>query len=661
MFRFHHDRQNRRSRVRKRASGDNLQVALKETVDALPKILFYNGKRGEPMNRTLSTIFFSFVLLLTVQSQAAILVFEPGGTYSTQATLDAAATDGAVAGKTVVVTSALSAAESNCSSGAWPADRALKVEKGGSIGNTTTLTINSSFSAPVVQVFAGSGTVIFGKIPPVIHPEWWGVTGTADDVAIQKAINSVGDTTTIRGGKIALTQGYDVANTILVYNKSIELEGLGFGNKQNSVPTYLRWTGSAGQPLVKIQSSRGVKLRNLRLIGNTTNKPSAAIDFFVNNHSYGGEADISQNSFNVIENVWIGAYDGLDTAQSGGSTDFQFTNGILYDGDNTGNNYDKFSNVRISLCNVGVNESSNMFGNNVYVGLNVTFCPIGVQTYCPISGSNWFFDNNSTADLSIQGDGRINLTEFSSERSARLANIPCGRLTIHGGSFSRNSVTFGGTIVDGTGGDPVVLSLYDFSLQNDGSQPYTGTPLFSFTSSNDSSVKSFTGRNIRGMTPAMLNMNPNGGNQLQNVFVDVEVIGDSSNPSYFIRNTIGPTAYGSTDTVDATRHDMPVNLNLKQALLLGKQTALANTATPSVADGGWFYGYNRTVNPITQFTNGKLGQIIVIQNNAGTLKIANNANIHMNSRTTLVGGNMVLSVGDTAMFMQNSSNHWMQL
>ena len=60
----------------------------------------------------------------------AILVFSPNGTYVTKPTLEAARTSADCAGKTVVVTTALTAAQSAIAA-AWPADRALRVEKSG--------------------------------------------------------------------------------------------------------------------------------------------------------------------------------------------------------------------------------------------------------------------------------------------------------------------------------------------------------------------------------------------------------------------------------------------------------------------------------------------------------------------------------------------------
>ena len=116
----------------------------------------------------------------------AILVFSPNGTHVTKPTLEAARTSADCAGKTVVVTTALTAAQSNITA-AWPADRTLEVKKGGSIANTTAFPILSaaSFEAGEHLVFAGSpGTVTF-PLGSVVSVAWFGadLTGVLDSTA----------------------------------------------------------------------------------------------------------------------------------------------------------------------------------------------------------------------------------------------------------------------------------------------------------------------------------------------------------------------------------------------------------------------------------------------------------------------------------------------
>jgi len=133
--------------------------------------------------RLLTTILLTcWLLTCCTPLYAAILVQSSNGTYTAVSTLSAAATMPAAAGHTVVVTSALSAVQSNISSAtvhAWPSDRDLQFEKGGSIGNTTTFRYNGSMSRwPSAQVFSGTGVVAL----PYARPQWFGGdnTGVAD-------------------------------------------------------------------------------------------------------------------------------------------------------------------------------------------------------------------------------------------------------------------------------------------------------------------------------------------------------------------------------------------------------------------------------------------------------------------------------------------------
>lgn len=127
----------------------------------------------------------------------AILVMSTNGTYTTKTTLEVARTALDVVGKTVVVTTALTEAQSNILA-AWPADRALKVEKGGSIvfsspvtflgkvvmssGSKITtdnsLVFGGGFDAPPNYLLDASGFVQFLNIDK-IYPQWFGAMGDA--------------------------------------------------------------------------------------------------------------------------------------------------------------------------------------------------------------------------------------------------------------------------------------------------------------------------------------------------------------------------------------------------------------------------------------------------------------------------------------------------
>lgn len=114
------------------------------------------------MTRFLLTL--ATLLILTGQSWAAILISNVNGGLETTTvtTLDAARTGASYANKTITVTSALTQAQSNIT-GAWPADRTLKIEKGGSIANSTAFVINGPFYGSPNCFKGTDGTVSFGE------------------------------------------------------------------------------------------------------------------------------------------------------------------------------------------------------------------------------------------------------------------------------------------------------------------------------------------------------------------------------------------------------------------------------------------------------------------------------------------------------------------
>ena len=174
----------------------------------------------------------------------AILVFSPNGTYVTKPTLEAARTSADCAGKTIVVTSALTVAQSSITA-AWPDDRALEVKKGGSIASTTGLyqvfvedegaitpeqfgAIGDSISHPLSTKFATLADA------QVLYPHAVALTDEIDWCAWQAAVNSIYAKnlvySTLIGqnyaqGKIKASRAYIVNRTITLNLMKIEVEG----------------------------------------------------------------------------------------------------------------------------------------------------------------------------------------------------------------------------------------------------------------------------------------------------------------------------------------------------------------------------------------------------------------------------------------------------
>ena len=143
-------------------TGDPIRAAFDKTNDNFSELLA--AVSGVPPE----TVTLNFDDMVAIQSKLSSYKFVPGD----YATLELARTEVGAAGKTVVVTTPLTEAQSNITA-AWSADRALKVEKGGSIANSTEFIFaaNAVFNAGNYQSFSGAGAVTFNN--DVGNPVGW--------------------------------------------------------------------------------------------------------------------------------------------------------------------------------------------------------------------------------------------------------------------------------------------------------------------------------------------------------------------------------------------------------------------------------------------------------------------------------------------------------
>jgi hypothetical protein len=114
------------------------------------------------------------------------------------------------------------------------------------IPNGVTVTFNGGLQAGLFNIFncSGTGDVVLPSITTsTTYPEWWGAKGdgTTDDVtAINKCIAAT------VGGKVVFSSlEYAVSSSVIIAHGFIELEGIFFKNRTNSVKTLKSLSTSA--------------------------------------------------------------------------------------------------------------------------------------------------------------------------------------------------------------------------------------------------------------------------------------------------------------------------------------------------------------------------------------------------------------------------------
>lgn len=290
----------------------------------------------------------------------------------------------------------------------------------------------------------------------------------ADDApAIQAAVDYVGDTSFNgpRSGTVVVIPGpCAIGSTVVVRRKAITIEGRGWGGRADPSPTrsYLRWIGPAGVPMLQVQDAMGVQIRNLRFIGSTSNRPSAALNINDTNDGWPLHAD-------TYENLSMGfglADGGLDSGP-------QFDYGILLDGAGINNAEQTFRNIDINGAAIhGVHSGSIQSVNEVFDSLYVGYSPVGVYNAGQMSGTNWGFAGNGsdleTPQVSDQGQsssGTFYVRNLFSEWSGRLAVLRGNaKLVIDGGSWNGSGANADGRVIDAVNDRRKTVVIRDFQF-----------------------------------------------------------------------------------------------------------------------------------------------------------------------------------------------------
>lgn len=319
--------------------------------------------------------------------------------------------------------------------------------------------------------------------------------GTTDNTtAFQAAVDTLGSTANTRRSGITLVIPGPtiISSTITIQQKSFTLRGNGWGrlDDTNGRASYLRWTGAAGSPMLKlINCEGGMRIQDLAFKGNTGAKPSAAIEL--------NQAAGIANSSLYFENLVIGS------SSTGDDPGDQFVDGITTSGLNANNAEQYFNNINISGCSGrGINQGHQQNGNWNLNHIGITQCGVGVQFCSTVRGGLWVFSLNdvdikfpTADDLGNAIIPRVTLDRYFSEQSGRMLYADNGNFEFvcYQGDFAIAATSHAdGRIVyqESTSQPPWCrFEIHDFTFLQTAAPP--GAPHLAFKSKAGSGVPRF--------------------------------------------------------------------------------------------------------------------------------------------------------------------------
>jgi hypothetical protein len=292
----------------------------------------------------------------------------------------------------------------------------MSVKDFGAIGDGT--------SRPLSTYFATLGEA------QAIYPHATALTDEVDWAGIQAAVNwhtNAASPTNQRAGSLLLDGCFNINKTVTISQKGIVFQGLGWGvTYAPDKGSYLRWTGSAGSPMALVDEGWGTWFKDIRFIGKSSAKPSAAIQY---------NSDFSLNGVLIncgLDNVWIGSQYGYDV-----DDEIQFDVGIDFPAGLQGDSMD-FRHVVIIKCTTGI-KCYNEQASFLHHGLYIYYCTVGIETQVLHRIAYGFFANN-TLDLSLNTGAKIYLNSIGSEAATKFCEINGPLVTVHAVGFAVNII-----------------------------------------------------------------------------------------------------------------------------------------------------------------------------------------------------------------------------
>jgi|GEM_PF-4270895 len=252
------------------------------------------------------------------------------------------------------------------------------------VSDGVTLTINGSFESGLYQVFScvGTGSVIFGDdiYPALVHevyPEWWGIDGTADNIEIQKAIDSL-----YYGGIVRLLPRlYSTTGTITVGTGLKPMTILGSGDYESSSGTRIIYSGPDSAKIFTMKAFSSLEDLFISKSGTYTDL-------------YGVYAAGTQVISIIIKNVHVKActvgfhfadsyYDSIyDATASYCTIGFQL---------GTGANNINFYSVKTNVCGTGIKTIGTGTSQVAWIGAAIELSTVMGIDIATGNNFNWVF------------------------------------------------------------------------------------------------------------------------------------------------------------------------------------------------------------------------------------------------------------------------------
>ena len=265
----------------------------------------------------------------------------------------------------------------------------------------------------------------------------WDPIASDNSAAVQSAFDAAaaGGSTGVPAGRIILPPGVTaISSSLLIDRQAIILEGQGIGNSGDYSPnrgrgSTLRWTGSAGSPMVHITDSRHVRIRDIHFQGRTAAKPSAGIYF----EGDGGSVGTNERCF--VERCLFGEIP-WTVPSNGGDMDYG-----IHVGGATNSNNDQFAFVdcvfdHCTTAGVAIDNTQSIWGHLANCHFNS--CAKGLTSAANVQAYNLTFNRSTNVDVEATNTGQITIFGMHSEHAVLClrATESGGKIGIYGGMLS---------------------------------------------------------------------------------------------------------------------------------------------------------------------------------------------------------------------------------